>query len=73
LSKRQFVPAYDIAMIYAALGDADGTFKWLERAIDDSPTMATIQWEPLLDKLRTDPRYNVLVTRLQTPRRLPTG
>ena len=35
LSKERYVPAYDIALIYAALADTDNTFLWLERALAD--------------------------------------
>jgi tetratricopeptide (TPR) repeat protein len=64
LSKRQHVPAYDIATIYAALDDADNTFLWLERAIGDSSPVGTLALEPSFDELHSDPRFASLVARL---------
>jgi serine/threonine-protein kinase len=68
LSRRQHVPAYDIATIYAALGDADNAFVWLERAIEDSATVGTIALEPEFEKLHPDPRFETLLTRIRKSR-----
>jgi hypothetical protein len=73
LSKQQHVPAYDIASIYAALDDADNTFKWLDRAIDDSPTVGSIALDPLFDKLHSDSRFATVVARIRGARQSPTG
>jgi TolB-like protein/predicted Zn-dependent protease len=65
LSRERYVPAYDIATIYAALGDADRTFEWLERALAERSTL--IVWlprEPVFDRYRSDPRYGPLAARL---------
>jgi DNA-binding winged helix-turn-helix (wHTH) protein/TolB-like protein len=68
LQKKQHVPAYDIATIYAAMDDADNTFLWLERALDDSPSVGGIPLEPVFDKLHTDARFGRFVVQLRTPR-----
>jgi DNA-binding winged helix-turn-helix (wHTH) protein/Flp pilus assembly protein TadD len=65
LSRRQHVPAYDIAMIYAALDDPDNTFMWLDRALEDASPLGTIPLEPLFDKLHGDPRFERLVSRIR--------
>jgi hypothetical protein len=59
------VPAHDIAAIYAALGDADRAFEFLERAIDDrSQVLGWVRFNPVFDALRDDPRYAAFVRRL---------
>jgi DNA-binding winged helix-turn-helix (wHTH) protein/TolB-like protein/Flp pilus assembly protein TadD len=64
-SREQYVAAYDIATVYAALGDADETMAWLDRAVDErSQLIAWLRWDPVFDDLRHDPRYAVLVARL---------
>ena len=68
LSRRQHVPAYDVATIYAALGDADNAFMWLERAVEDSATVGTIALEPEFEKLHSDPRFETLLARIRTSR-----
>jgi DNA-binding winged helix-turn-helix (wHTH) protein/tetratricopeptide (TPR) repeat protein len=65
LSKQRYVPAYDIALIYAALADTENTFLWLERAMDDRSTQITFMaQDPMLDALHTDPRFASLVQRI---------
>jgi DNA-binding winged helix-turn-helix (wHTH) protein/TolB-like protein len=65
LSKQQYVSAYDIAMIYAALRDADNTFQWLNRGIDERATALTsVAVDPSLDFLHADPRFPGLVRRI---------
>ena len=71
LSKQRYVPAYDIALIYAALADTENTFLWLERAMDDRSTQITFMaQDPMLDALHTDPRFASLVQRIGIYRRV---
>jgi tetratricopeptide (TPR) repeat protein len=37
-AERQYVPPYDIALIYTGLGENDQAFAWLEKAFDDHST-----------------------------------
>lgn len=65
LSQRQFVSAYDIAMIYAAFHDSDNTFLWLDRALEErAAAMGTVALDPLLDFLHQDGRFVALVKRI---------
>jgi DNA-binding winged helix-turn-helix (wHTH) protein/TolB-like protein/Tfp pilus assembly protein PilF len=65
LSKERYVPAYDVATIYAALGDVDQTFVWLERAFEDRSTLIPwLPWDAVFDGIRSDPRYSALIARL---------
>ncbi len=62
---RQYVPPYDIALIYSGLGETDEAFKWLEKAYADHSTeMIYFKVEPMLEPLRSDPRYQVLLRRM---------
>jgi DNA-binding winged helix-turn-helix (wHTH) protein/TolB-like protein len=68
LAQQQYVPAYDIAMIYAAFHDVDNTLIWIGRAHDDRSTlMGAMGLEPLLDFLRDDPRFIEYVRRNEMP------
>jgi tetratricopeptide (TPR) repeat protein len=65
LATRQYVPPYDIALIYSGLGETDEAFKWLEKAYTDHSTeMIYFKVEPMLQPLRSDPRYAVLLRRM---------
>ena len=52
------IDTYTIAEIYAAMGDKDEAFKWLEKTYQDRlSTMFQIKFDPLLDNIRSDPRF----------------
>lgn len=64
-SRRHYVAAYDIALIYATLAETDNTFLWLERAMEDRSTLLVfLAQEPVFDALHTDPRFASLVKRV---------
>ncbi len=52
--------AFDIAAIYAALGDRDTAFRWLDRAYERRMVWF-LKVQPALDPLRGDPRYAELL------------
>lgn len=56
---------YNIASVYAYRGEADLAFIWLDKAVQAAdPQLAGIQADPLLDKLRADPRWLPLMRKL---------
>jgi serine/threonine-protein kinase len=70
LARHRYVPAYDIASVHAALGDADQAFQWLDRAFaEPSALLGTLRADPVMDPLRGDPRYRELERRLRLPER----
>ncbi|HLL73116.1 MAG TPA: tetratricopeptide repeat protein [Pyrinomonadaceae bacterium] len=55
---KQWVTAYEIAVVYSLLGDRDNAFNWLERAEREHAVGYTyLRVDPRLDNLRGDPRY----------------
>ena len=68
LSQRRYVSPYGIAMIYAALGDKEQAFQWLERANDERNTeLVFLRVDPRADPLRDDPRFQELVKKVGIP------
>lgn len=64
-STRSYVSPFDIAIVYAGLGDRDQAFAWLEKALGEhTRTMLSLKVNPRLDPLRSDPRYADLVQRV---------
>jgi len=52
-------------MIYAALGDVDQAFKWLEKSYQEhSGWPFFIKVDPMADPLRSDPRYGPFLKRM---------
>jgi tetratricopeptide (TPR) repeat protein len=64
-SKQKHVPAYDLAVTYAGLGERDDAFAWLEKAYQEhSGWLAYLKVEPRLDSFRSDPRFGDLMQRV---------
>jgi hypothetical protein len=56
------VDATFLLVIDAGLGDADGAFGWMAEAIAArSPILFHIPTHPMIDGLRTDPRFDALL------------
>lgn len=65
-AKARYVSPVDLARLHLVLGDADGTFGWLERAYAERRGWLTyLNVEPLLDPIRGDPRFGELVRRMR--------
>jgi serine/threonine protein kinase/Flp pilus assembly protein TadD len=58
LSRRRYVSAYNIAVLYAGLGQKDEAFHWLQKVEEDrSEWFAAVNVDPRLDPLHSDPRF----------------
>jgi TolB-like protein/DNA-binding winged helix-turn-helix (wHTH) protein/Tfp pilus assembly protein PilF len=66
-SQFNYVSPYLIASIYSQLGEKDEAFKWLERAYD-ARDISYVVADPMMDPLRSDPRFAHLIQRLHLPR-----
>jgi TolB-like protein/Flp pilus assembly protein TadD len=68
ISKQRYVPAYGFAIIYAQLGEKDEAFRWLEKSNQDRGNdLGRIKVDPLVDSLRSDPRFTDLMRRVGLP------
>jgi TolB-like protein/Tfp pilus assembly protein PilF len=52
---------FAIAEIYAHRGDRDRAFEWLRRAREAHSDVRAVRFSPLLENLRSDPRYPALL------------
>lgn len=65
-SRDQYIPAFSIALVYIGLGERDRALEWLEQAYQDrSAYMVYAKTDPLLDPLRSDPRFISLLHRMR--------
>jgi TolB-like protein/DNA-binding winged helix-turn-helix (wHTH) protein/Tfp pilus assembly protein PilF len=63
------VPAAHLAEIYIRLDDKDNALAWLERAIQErNHQVAFLAVDPKFDPLRSDPRFQDILWRLNLPR-----
>jgi eukaryotic-like serine/threonine-protein kinase len=64
-AKKSYVSPFDLALIHVALGEKDKAFALLDKAVGERSTfLVYIKWEPRLDPLRSDPRFQDLLKRI---------
>jgi hypothetical protein len=69
MSKRNYVPAYDIAAAYMGLGEKQRALEWLAKACEErSGFLIYIQCDRRFDGLGSDPRYEALLKQIGLPR-----
>jgi serine/threonine protein kinase/Tfp pilus assembly protein PilF len=56
-----------LAMAYAALGDIDKSFYWLEQGIEKRAILPFNMVDPPLEPLRADPRFSALKQKMRLP------
>ena len=60
--------AFEIAKIYTYLGETDKAFQWLDRAYENREYwMVSLKILPYWDPLRSDPRFQKLLDRMNFP------
>ena len=68
LSEQRYVMASQVSLIYAAMQEKDEAFRWLENAYRErSAWMVYLNVDPRLDSLRSDPRFDDLLRRMNFP------
>jgi TolB-like protein/Tfp pilus assembly protein PilF len=68
LSKERYVTPYVVARIYAALGKKDEALRWLEIGYRErAALMVCLKTDRRFDELRSDPRFQDLLTRMNFP------
>jgi len=68
LSEHKHVSPTGIAAIYGALGDKNQAFAFLNKAFDERDfVLIMLKVEPMLDPLRSDPRFAELTRRIGLP------
>ena len=68
LNERRYVTPAALAFVYVGLGDKDQAFVWLEKAYQErSNYIAWLKVNPIVDSLRSDPRFADLVRRVGLP------
>jgi TolB-like protein/Tfp pilus assembly protein PilF/predicted Ser/Thr protein kinase len=66
LSRKKYVPAFTMAIIYTGLGQKEQAFQWLEKSYEehDSGPFSFVKVYPIFDPLRSDPRFTDLLRRM---------
>ena len=65
---QRYVSSYDIATIYIGLGEKERAFEWLGKAYEErSCFLLWLKVDPIFDTLRSDPRFQDLLRRMNIP------
>ena len=68
LSKRRWVAPSRVASLCASLGEEDLALEWLEKAYEDRNLgVPNARFDPAFDPLRSDPRFQELLRRMNFP------
>ncbi len=68
-ARSEYVDPYALALVHLGLGEKGQSFVWLQRAVDDrDPQVTFAPADPILDDLRTDPRFSELLRRMKLAR-----
>jgi tetratricopeptide (TPR) repeat protein len=66
LSKERYVSPYCITLIYASMGEKDHAIEWLQKAYDEHVAeLIYMKVDPYLDKIRSDPRFIELLSKVR--------
>ena len=66
--KEKYVAAYDMAVLYAGLGEKDEAFEWLRKAcVEKCSHLILLGAEPIFDSLRSDSRFRDLLRDIGLP------
>jgi len=69
MSKAGYVSPWDMAILQVGLGDKDRALEQLNKAYEErAGWIIDVKVEPMLDPLRSDPRFAELVSRMNLPR-----
>jgi TolB-like protein/Tfp pilus assembly protein PilF len=64
-AKKRYIPPTYLGMLFAGLGDKDKAMAWLEKAFEERADGLTwLNVEPMLDEVRSDPRFESLIRRI---------
>jgi tetratricopeptide (TPR) repeat protein len=73
-SDSSYISPVDVATVYLGLGRTDKTFEWLEKAYEGRAYgLVLMNVDPRFDRVRSDPRFADLITRVGLPTESPTS
>jgi hypothetical protein len=66
-TERGYVSPYSLAEACARLSEKDQAFDWLYKAYEEREEVSYLKVDPMMDSLRSDPRFQDLLRRVGLP------
>ena len=71
---QEYVSGFVIALVNVGLGERDQAISWLQKAEEErDPSLSFVNSWPGLDPLRSDPRFQALLQRMNFPQQVSPG
>jgi TolB-like protein/DNA-binding winged helix-turn-helix (wHTH) protein/Flp pilus assembly protein TadD len=67
-ARSPYVCPYEVAGVYAQLGDKDRAFDWLDKAYRNRSCLYWLRVDPRFDSIRSDPRFPELLAKMNFPK-----
>ncbi|MGE5733773.1 MAG: protein kinase domain-containing protein [Acidobacteriota bacterium] len=67
VARSPYVCPYEVAGVYAQLGDKRRAFEWLDRAYRNRSCLYWIRQDPRFDSIHSDPRFQELLAKMNFP------
>jgi tetratricopeptide (TPR) repeat protein len=68
LAKKTYVPAFAFAFVLASLGDIEGGFDWLDKAVDERDSLLLLLPSYPMGPLSSHPRFRALLHKMNLER-----
>jgi tetratricopeptide (TPR) repeat protein len=66
-ARSPYVCPYEVAGVYAQLGDKERALDWLDKAYRNRSCLYWIRQDPRFDSIRSDPRFQELLAKMNFP------
>lgn len=68
LAGDKFMSAFDMALLYATIGEKEPAFTWLERAVEErAPRLIDLRYDPFFYRLHSELRFQDLLRQMNLP------
>jgi TolB-like protein/tetratricopeptide (TPR) repeat protein/DNA-binding winged helix-turn-helix (wHTH) protein len=67
-ARSPYVCPYEVAAVYAQLGDRDRAISWLDKAYRNRSCLYWLRQDPRFDSIRPDPRFQELLAKMNFPK-----
>ena len=68
LAETTYIPALSFAVVHIGMNDLDLAFEWLDRAHEEGHgALGWLPLDPIFDPLRSDPRFQALLKKMNFP------